>query len=390
MFQTILVPLDGSPLAERALPFAARLCRASGGRLVLVRATLDLRAPLLAPSAAEPIIKQQLSAAEQATAALNAVAERLRAEGLTVQTHVAADVPEELIAKAADSSHADLIVLSTHGRSGLGRWVYGSVADHVVRTAQVPVLVVPPSSIPEWPTNRKLRCLVPLDGSDRSAAVLGPAKALAATLDAELLLLQVVEPPSAAFVTAYPTIPLDTEAELARATQYLQDVAAELRAQGRTVTVQAVLGNPSVLIAQTAREQGADALLMATHGRSGLARFALGSVATGTLQRATVPVLLVRPDQVRRAAARERAEAASEGEPVAPPKGPTVAVQLSRPDLDLLQRGLAELLYTPDRDWRLARSVRDLLARLQQAAAALQTGGEGKPAQSETRATPSH
>ena len=133
MLTTVLVPLDGSALAEYALPYAARLARAAGGRLVLVRAAPD------AP------------ARQRAEAELAAVAERLFTEGVPVEAHVRRGAAGDVILEGARAWAAGLIVTATHGRSGVGRWLHGSVADHVLRHAPVPVLLVSRACERRWP-----------------------------------------------------------------------------------------------------------------------------------------------------------------------------------------------------------------------------------------------
>ncbi|MGQ9731672.1 MAG: universal stress protein [Candidatus Zipacnadales bacterium] len=137
MYSTVLVPLDTSELAEQALPHAIELARRFGAEvelLTVIPASLD---NTLSPGiTADEWDPRQLEAEEY----LEAIAGRLAAEGITVRSEVRrGDVAEEIIDHA---THCDLIVMCTHGRSGLGRWVYGSIADRTLRYATVPVLLV--------------------------------------------------------------------------------------------------------------------------------------------------------------------------------------------------------------------------------------------------------
>ncbi|MBI4491753.1 MAG: universal stress protein [Chloroflexi bacterium] len=286
-FATILVPLDGSPLAERAIPFARGLALAARGRLVLLRVTSIMTESKL-----------------EARAYLDAIADRARTNEIAVEAEISVAAEEEVaqaIGRAVREQQAGLIAMSTHGRSGLGRWIYGSVADQVLRSANVPVLLVPAACQAGWPGDRVRRILLPLDGSDLATEALGPAGELADLFGAELLLLQSVELPSYTYVGPFPYPPFDLDAVLAAAQEYLETVAADLRAHGRTVAVRTAAGNPAFIVADTAREQGAEVIAMATHGRTGLARLVMGSVATGTVQRASVPLLLVHPTALDRA-----------------------------------------------------------------------------------------
>jgi len=206
------------------------------------------------------------------------------------------DPADEILAQAR-SARADLVVMATHGRSGLGRWLYGSVADEVLRRASVPIFLVPPGSEVPWSADRAPRILVPLDGSQLGEAALGPAGAWATQLGSEIILVQLIPfPPYSSYAdsSGY-VVSLDPAAALAEAQRYLSEVAGRLRSTVKQVRVRAELGEPSVAIAQVAANEEANLIVMATHGRSGLARLVLGSVATGTLRRANVPLLLVRP-----------------------------------------------------------------------------------------------
>ncbi|SRR5579884_313220 len=369
MLSTILVPLDGSPFAERALPYATTLARAAHARLLLLRAVLAHPLPGTDPALA------QLTAVQHAEAALAAVAERLRRDGLAVDTAVYYDEAATAIADAAHYRHADLIVMSTHGRTGLGRWLYGSVADRVLRRAEVPVLLIPATCERVWAGAGALRVLVPLDGSAFAEEALAPAEALATGREMVLLLVQVVEPPAP--MMANGSLAFDPEAELAAAEQYLKQVADRLRGQVQAVEIHTAVGEPAACIAQAARAHQADVIAMATHGRSGLARLVLGSVATGVLARASTPLLLVRPVAVREAA---------RVTPPAAAAGPAVTVTLRPDELALVEEGLEELLRSAEREAGArirgapgAAAVSDLLARLRQAERGLPREAEPGP-----------
>jgi nucleotide-binding universal stress UspA family protein len=279
---TILVPLDGSALAEHALPYAVHLAWAAGGRLVLIRAA-------------------QAAARDDAEAALAATAGRLVAAGLPVESQVRVGEAGAVILEAARTGGAGLIVMATHGRSGLGRWLYGSVADRVLRHADRPVLLVPAACERRWPPARPpgppRRLLVPLDGSGLAEEALGPAGALADALGAGLLLAQAVPFPVVSYGSNQEDAPDvgGSDAEVGAAREYLEDVATPLRAAGRDVEVRVEAGMVVPTLARLERERDVEGIAMATHGRSGLARVVLGSVATGVLQLAHVPVLTVRP-----------------------------------------------------------------------------------------------
>src|SRR4051812_35490907 len=287
MLNTILVPVDGSDFAERAVPYAAGLARSAAARVVLMR-VLPHRAPGSATD--------ELGAVQ---AYLNLDAGAMRAGGLEVETIVRrvhpvhADDVARAITATAEEQGVSLIVMSTHGRSGLGRWLYGSVTDSVLRQTATPMLLVPSHAEQPQPTDRPIRLLVPLDGSELAEEAILTAESWAGATDAELVLLRVVEPPSyPLYGDGYAYIPFDPDVEVAEARQYLQEKVDRLRADGKRVTARAVVGQPSLMVARVAHDEGVDVIMMATHGRGGLARLVLGSVATATLQRADVPILL--------------------------------------------------------------------------------------------------
>jgi nucleotide-binding universal stress UspA family protein len=359
---TILVPLDGSPLAARALQVAAGLARRSGARLVLVGAV-----PRADPARfAHPEALRLARECAAAEATLAAAAGGLRRAGIAAETDLVTGGAPAAILAAAEARDARLLVLSTHGRGGLERWLYGSVADAVLRRAAVPVLLVPPGAGGggwhggAWPPPGADRVVVPLDGSALAEEALGPAGAVAGLLGGRLLLLRVVPArrPDAGTGSAEGR----AAADAARA--YLRDVAGRGRAADSAVPepeISVVGGYPPAAIAAAAHTAGAALIAMTTHGRGGLARLLLGSVATETLQLADVPLLLVRP-----AAVRHPPSAADSGAAAAP--GRPVRVALTPEELDLLARGLAALARRAAPGPR-ARAAR-LLHRLEQVRAA--------------------
>jgi nucleotide-binding universal stress UspA family protein len=283
MLARILVPLDGSRPSEKALPYAERLARPASAHLILIRVT-------------EPGLDSGQTGYTDAQAYVDSLAATLAQRGLAVESATPSGEPANEILEEVRFRRADLVVMATHGDSGPGRWLYGSVADAVLRGTQVPVFVVPPRAVPPWPGNRPPRILVPLDGSRLGETVLPAVHAWAASLAAEIVLLQVVVWPPYVFGDGAEIITLDPEIDLDAARAYLAEVAGRLGAPNVMVRCRAETGRPvPAVIARVAGEEHADLVAMATHGRSGLSRLVLGSVATGTLQLAHVPLLLVRP-----------------------------------------------------------------------------------------------
>jgi nucleotide-binding universal stress UspA family protein len=287
MFKRILVPLDGSLLAERALPYALRLASASSAGLILVHVLDPGKAPDF-----------EVYAFVRALRESGRVPARTSPQAIEISALAREAYPETVadeICATGESYGADIIVMSTHGRGGLGRWLYGSTADQVLRTAHVPILLITATCDHVWTDGGALRVLVPLDGSEMAEAVLDPVGDLAAALQAELILVGATGPLDYAYADGIAFARPGLEAELEKVQVYLEVVAERLRADGRSVEIAAEIGRAGPVIDAAARERKADLIAMTTHGRSGLARLTLGSVATETLQRTTVPLLLTRP-----------------------------------------------------------------------------------------------
>lgn len=360
MLDTILVPLDGSALAERALDYAQPLACLSRARLVLLRVATALpveseaRDYVAAKAAA---LRPGLPTTEPAVAYI--------AKG-----HDAAEEIGLAILEAARDHGAGLVVMSTHGRGGLGRWMYGSVADVALRHGGTPLLLVPATCRRAWPGGRPLRVLVPLDGSEAGEAALGPVEELADTVPVELHLVQAVE--TEAYALRYGAAPgvfpiLDPEADEREARDYLEGVAARLRERGRDVRVHTAFDFAAQVIDLVARQQDVDLVAMATHGRGGMARAVLGSVATQTLQAATAPVLVVRP------ATAVTAEVPTPPEPQAA-AGDAAIVSLGEAERAAVERGLRTLVAS-ERDPANLAAARRILSRLDEVAMELRIAG---------------
>jgi nucleotide-binding universal stress UspA family protein len=355
MYTTILVPLDGSPVAERALLCAQTLAKASGARLLLVRAAL------LEPSSDETALSRQARAMTEARNYLDQVVRRL---DLTIAIEIAVLYGEaaEAILTTIRARKVNLIVLSSHGHSGLGRWVIGTVTDRLLRRADIPVLVVPATFGTDWPDSRAFRVLVPLDGSALAEEALGPAVDLARALDAELLLLRVIDPVQALSVgpSRYLSMALEPSNSLQETQHYLECAAARLRRGGVAVSVHSAIGTPGLIIASAAREQHAQLIAMTPHGAAGPSRLMLGRAATTILQHAGCPVLLVRPSATREAQPWVGPAAEETGFEALP-----VNVVLTPHELRLIVRGLENMVVAQAHVGQGTREIQELLTRLQ-------------------------
>ncbi len=308
----MLVPLDGSELAEVVFAYAKELA----GRLSLDVTLLHVCSPTeqeLAPmhrSYTEHmagIVKLQVEAIQKK------VGIQPGGKAVEVRGELVVGYPAEEILSYADENDIDLILMSTHGRSGIRRWAMGSVADKVLRASKVPVWLVR-AGIPEevvydkWPSRT---ILVPLDGSELAESVLPHVEAVAKQRGAEIvdvILLRVCEPPIISSDYPEAIMPLSWEEHVEQqmalckraSEKYLASVEKRLKDAGLKVRSEALvgkppLGNPANEIIDYANRNPFNLIVMATHGRSGISRWAYGSVAARVLLGVSSPLFLVRP-----------------------------------------------------------------------------------------------
>lgn len=300
MYRSILVPLDGSRFAEFALPFAASIAKLTGAALHLVRVHLPIRDTAI-PGIAE--LDAELRAGERAD--LERVARQLQQErGLGSMVSLEDDPAGHAICERARAVGAELIVMTTHGRTGFSRFWIGSVADAVVRDAGVPVLLLRPrpSALPVEGDHLFSDILLPLDGSEAAESIIPHALALGSLGGARYTLLRVVQP-YVAPVVAFPDVPtpmLDEqvlEGSMECARKYLATTADRMRASDGSVDVRTevvVHELPAMAVLDHLQHGMFDLVALTTHGR-GLRRFVLGSVADKLLRGAVVPLLSYRP-----------------------------------------------------------------------------------------------
>jgi nucleotide-binding universal stress UspA family protein len=293
-----------------------------------------------------------------------------------VEAHAVRGDPSAEVVRLAGVLSAELIVLATHGRSGVGRSIYGSVADEVVRHATTPVLLVPDGALPPWSAERSPKILVTLDGSELSEAILGPLQRLSAIKQAEFILLQVIDSPPPTMLVYNGWYGLDTESDLKLARAYLESIAERLSPSVRSVTPRAELGRMPDHIVKMAREEKVNLLALATHGRGGLSRLVMGATAMDLVQRADVPLLLTRPLPTTMRS-RGLSAASRQVESV-------LSVRLGAEDLILVERGLNALLYGPHAVAARQTEIERLRERCREAAssrAARDTSPSGEQAE---------
>jgi len=301
LFRSILVPLDGSDLAERVLPLASRIAQRGGGKLRLALVHQIPRAPVDVASA-KLFAALDLATRKCERSYLRGVQARLRDEGVRLSSAVTltGEIGPALVTYVRELG-VDLVVMTTHGRGGVRRAWLGSVADHLVRHLEVPVLLTRAhEGLASKPPTAAHQILVPLDGSPLAEEALDPAVDLSRVWDAELTLIQVVTPVMLSTDLALP-IPSAYDEELTamarkQVQDYLDSLVDRLRGRGLRAAGAAVVGwNAADTILEVARPDRVAAVALATHGRGGLRRFALGSVADKLVRGAEVPVLVYRP-----------------------------------------------------------------------------------------------
>jgi len=312
MFQSILVPLDGSAFGEHALPLATTIARRAGARLTLAHVH-EPAATLYGEGVIVLSDDLDAHARLQKRTYLDSVRSRLGANAPEAIVPLLLEgAVFEAIREHVTREKVDLVVMTTHGRGPLGRFWLGSVTDKLLRQLSVPLLLVHPSATaPDLTAVAVLEhVLVPLDGSELAERMLAPAAALGELMGSQYTLLRVVRP-------VHPTLPHTEGLSIAQLAGEIVDqiekLQAELRSeaqtylggvaerlQRRSLRVQTRVAfdeHPAAAILREATSCGADLIAMETHGRGGLSRLFLGSVADKVLRGSTLPVLLQRPSE---------------------------------------------------------------------------------------------
>lgn len=291
MYKTIIVPLDGSDLAENALVYAKQIAEMDESKLVLARASGTVETIFdLFGEVSYPVIttEQLLGSAEQYLSFI-----RTSHTIPDAVIHVRTGRPANIILNCEQAQDADLIVMSTHGRSGVTRWALGSVASKVLQRSQVPLLLVRDRRPIE-------RILVPLDGSINAEAIMPHAVHLALVFGASLTLLRVGEEAQTATprravatmvrdaISAIPPAIIEPDQE----ERYLDSVWRELPRAIEATTLERT-GAVAETILAVAKDH--DLIAMSTHGYSGVQRYLFGSVMEKVLRATDRPMLIVRP-----------------------------------------------------------------------------------------------
>lgn len=273
MIERIMVPTDGSPEGDRAIPIAETIAKANGAEVLLSQIvkypafTDDLES--MAPEFYEELIAL---ADQSARANVTRLSARLETSGVKTRTQVVRGNPALNLLDLETSEHPDLVVMSSHGRTGVARFALGSIADRMVREGSTPVLIV---RRPAPPSNLE-NALLMLDGSAEAEAALPMVDAIAGHPIKRLKLFRAVADPD----------------DRADAWIYLESIKGLLSGTGMQISTLVDLGDPTILIDRLSHE--VDLIILSTHGRGGFDRVRHGSVTERIVREATKPVLLVR------------------------------------------------------------------------------------------------
>ncbi len=295
MYKRILVPLDGSKLAEIALSYIRHLAIRLPGVEVVLLHVCNPHEKSLVPmhkayiEQAADIIRRQPGGVEE----------------VEVMGELVAGSPADEILRYIDKNNINMVIMATHGRSGINLWAMGSVAYKVLRSSRVPVCLVRAGITEEMIVDRSQgdKILVPLDGTKLAESVLPHVEALVKQFGAdkmEVVLLRVCESPDIS--ADYPSsMPLSWEEHIAKekikcrlvAGVYLAEVGKRLKNAGLKICTEVPTGQPSERIVDYANQDHISLVVMATHGRSGISRWAYGSIAEQVMLKTFTPVVLV-------------------------------------------------------------------------------------------------
>jgi len=269
MYERILVPLDGSELAEGALPYAEGVAGRLHSEVILLTACelgYCLERPLRAYLEKRAGELQSLG---------------IKASPLVVQGNAANEILD-----FAEKNDIGLIIISTYGCTGPSIWPLGSIANKVLQTSRIPVLLIRSTEPETVVLEKELRkILVTLDGSQFAEGIIPYVKGLTQGIGNEVILLRVIEP-----------IEPSGWATIERAAKrYLGKKESALRSKGVKVSSASLVGKPTQTILQYAEDNSVSLIALATHGFSGISKWAFGSVASKIIETSSKPVLLVRP-----------------------------------------------------------------------------------------------
>lgn len=283
MYERILVPLDGSELAEQAIPYVEWLAGKFNSEVIVITACF----------AGDPLERALTEYVERRVEKIQSLG--IKARSVCIQGEPAASIID--FARKNDSS---LIAISTHGRTGVSQWLLGSIANKVVQRSHIPVFLVRSSQPAKTPADKELRkILLTLDGSQFSEAIIPYVEKLAEVTGSEVVLLRVVEPAKLPQLAAYADrekYEKDFIDKLKKeAKRYLDQKKTALAGKGIKVNSALLEGKADETILQYAEDKSVNLIALTTHGFSGVSKWAYGSVASRIIEASSKPTLLVRP-----------------------------------------------------------------------------------------------
>jgi len=289
MYENILVPLDGSKLAEASFPYAEELARKTGSQITLI-SVLPLG------SEADEDRYHHLHHFY-----IQEIAKAMKQKAIKVKSVIVTGDPAEQIVEYAAKKNIDLIIMGTRGRSALKRWGLGSVADKVVSAISCPVALISSKDTEAGVRGKKIlrKALVILEGSAESEMVIPYVEELASRLDMEVMLLRLVEQAYEYYEGAqdFSHVPVSEKkmnSIKAKTRRHLGKLADGLKGKGITVAAKVMMGDSAETIIKVASKIDADILVMATRGHPGISRWIFGSVRDEVVNIGNTLVLLVR------------------------------------------------------------------------------------------------
>ena len=298
MFSRVLVPLDGSSLAEQVLPYVKILSKGLGGQVELLRVIEPSPSASLMDPAQETCWQRVPSGVDQdAEKYLTGVTSSLTGAGIQVSATVDHGDPASRIMATAEAPPGTLIAMSTHGKSGITRWALGSVANKVLHSTSNPLLMVRCCKDIVHPEIRLSAVIAPLDGSTLAQRILPHVARLANVMKIKADLVSVI-PSVGQAPCRFEVLPASGDGPgwevREQAKTYLDQAAEQLRRDGVSLVEGHVLqGHPAVAIIDYARSIPNSIVAMASHGRSGIGRWPLGSITDLVARNSEVPVLVV-------------------------------------------------------------------------------------------------
>ena len=283
MYEKILVPLDGSEVAEQAMPYVEQMAQRLKSEIILITVCLP----------GDPLERALTEYIERR-------AEKIQSLGVKTRSLCIEGEPATSIINFAEKNKVGLIVISTHGKTGVSNWPLGSIASKVVQRSNIPVFLVRSTHPGKAPAEIELsKILVTLDSSRFSEAIIPYVEKLAKSMNSEVTLLRVIESAKLPQLAAYrdrEKYEKDFMAKMEReAERYLDKKKTALAGKGVKVNSAFLTGKPIETILQYSEEKSVNLVALTTHGFSGISKWAYGSVASKIIEGSPKPVLLVRP-----------------------------------------------------------------------------------------------